>query len=149
MKRFQFRLEPILHYRRYLEKRAQIALVNAKAEQGRRAREAQRLVQVKAGAALECRREGEQGIPAAKYQIHQNYLKKMERDIKGARQRLEEGKRAVETETGLLQEATRHKRVLELYRDQQLETHSRETAQEEQKTLDELVLMKRGEPICD
>jgi len=145
MKRFNFRLEKIRHYRDYLEKDARIKLANARNEYIRREEEVRRLTDIKSRIARRCSNDGSRGISVPAYRIYQAFLQKLGDDLERAYGRLKEGKGDVITEQRALKEASIKKKTLETLRDLQLEKYMEKIEDEGQKVMDEQALMRRGE----
>ena len=77
MKPFSFRLESILNYRNYLEKKAQRDLFKAKSEVMGWEREIKRLSERRMEIAQECSEAGIRGIDAPRYQTYKTFLQKL------------------------------------------------------------------------
>lgn len=144
MKRFSFRLDSILDYRRYLEKTAQRDLVAAKNEQMLRKRAAESLAVRRGETAQACRAESFEGIDVPRYHIYKSFLLGLDRDLEKAHAGLREGENTIRAKEVVLQRKTVGKRVLEVLKDLQRKAHRVQMERAEQKDLDELVIMRKG-----
>jgi len=147
MKPFSFRLDSILNYRRYLEKRAQGDLYNAMNMCKRIKEEIERLKDRRKEAARTCSEEGFRGIDVSLYQMYRSFLQGIDRDLETAHNNLEEGREKVNTQKAALRKESIKKKTLETLRDSQLKRHLEGLEREEQKVLDELVIMREGQSV--
>ena len=90
MKRFSFRLDRLLHYRKYLEKQAQKNLYSARREALSREKALKRLVERRMATERKCRDEGFRGMDVPLYRIYQSFLQKSNDDLETARIQLQE-----------------------------------------------------------
>ena len=144
MRPFSFRLDSILNYRNYLEKRAQRDLFNAKNEYIGSKEALRKLEDKRMETARRCSDEGFRGIDVAFYQMYRSFLKKLDYDIEGAHISIEEGKEKVKVQEAVLRKESIKKKTLETLKDLQLKKYSERLEREEQKIVDELVIIKRG-----
>ncbi|MFH1993445.1 MAG: flagellar export protein FliJ [Pseudomonadota bacterium] len=147
MRPFRFRLDKILDYRGYLLKRAQIDLYNAQSEYKRRQNELKSLAQTRVEVARECMDEGIKGIDVARYKIYQAFLQKLDDDLGKAHIRLKEGKKHLAVKAAQLKKASMKRKALETLKDRQYKKYQKTSENEEQKALDEIVLIGRGRKI--
>jgi len=143
MKPFSFRLDSILNYRNYLEKRAQRNLVNAINEYRGLEREIERLSKKRIEIAGKCSEEGLRGMDVPKYHIYRFFLQKVTDDLERANMSLEKTEEKIKKKKAVLKGESIKKKTLETLKDSQLKKHMLRLETEEQKTLDELVIMKR------
>ena len=143
MKPFSFRLDSILNYRNYLEKRAQRNLVNAINEYRGLEREIERLSKKRIEIAGKCSEEGLRGMDVPKYHIYRFFLQKVTDDLERANMSLEKTEEKIKKKKAVLKGESIKKKTLETLKDLQLKKYMLRLETEEQKTLDELVIMKR------
>jgi flagellar FliJ protein len=145
MKRFKFRLDPVIRYREYRERIVQIAL----------ARETQALVeskdrisemeQVRRYTASELDSEQEQGIEVDRYRVFTAYLQGLRDEIKSESEHLVEiGKRIREKQEAVKVETIK-KKTLELIKQTKYSKYSEWINRAEQKAADELIGLKKHE----
>ncbi|MCD4717922.1 MAG: flagellar export protein FliJ [Desulfobacterales bacterium] len=144
MKRFSFRLENILKYRNYMEKRAQMALLDVRNEYMRRENRVKELATIRTGRIIKCRDEATRGLDVPVYKIHQAFLQKLDHDLAIAHMDLQEGKQQVKIQEKILKGESIKKRSLETLKDLQLKNYIKNLEQEDQKFMDEMVTMRKG-----
>ena len=144
MKPFTFRLERMLHYRGYLERRAQIDLYNTKNAYKAQEGEIKELDQMKIELDQECRDEGARGMQVHLYQIYRFYINKLDMDLEKAHRRLKELGKQVKVKETVLKEETIRKKTLENLKDLQFDRFMQQLNKEEQKEMDEVVILRRG-----
>ena len=147
MKPYSFRLNKILDYRKYLRKRAQIDVFNARNECQKMEKEVLRLVEQKAEISEERSKEEEKGMSVPEYQIFQAFLQKLGHDLKEAHLRLDEEKENVMVKEAILKQASIKKKTLETLKDFQYKKYMEAMRREEQKILDEIVLTGKGRSV--
>ncbi len=143
MAHFVFRLERVLRYREYLEKQARQKL--------RRSREAcaykeKTLIDVKSqrkSAAERCEKEVVQVVSTARYLLYQRYIDQLSMDAEEAKQGLESAKQEVKAMENEWRRASSNKKSLEALKERQSGVHGEMLKAEEQKFLDELVILRR------
>ena len=143
MKPFNFRLERILDYRKYIEKKAQGDLFNAKNECMKKEEEIQRLSMKRTEIANECSDEGFRGMVVPMYQIYQVFRQKLDHDLERIHISLKEGEEKVMEQEAVLKREVIKKKTLEVLKDLQHKTYRETLDREEQKILDEIVIIRR------
>lgn len=144
MKPFSFRLDSILRYRSHLEKMAQRDLFRAINRVIEIERAIKGLGEKRVETARECSDEGFKGINVPQYQIYRSFLKGLEHDLERSHIRLEEGEEKVKAKKAALRRASIKKKTLEALKDVRHKEYMTRLEREEQKVLDELVLMRKG-----
>ena len=147
MKPYSFRLDKILDYRRYLRKRAQIDVFNARNECQKREKEVLSLVELRTGITEECSEEESKGIIVPVYLIFQAFMQKLDYDLKNAHRRLNEGKEKLIVKEAILKQASLKKKTLERLKDIQYKKYMDNKEREEQKILDEIVITGKGRSL--
>jgi flagellar export protein FliJ len=147
MKPYSFRLNKILDYKKYLRKRAQIDVFNARNECQEREKEVLRLVDKKEGVSEECSEKEIKGMSVPEYQIFKKFLNKIDCDLEDAHLRLDEGKEKVTVEEAILKQASIKKKTLETLKDLTYEKYMETLGREEQKILDEIVITGKGRNV--
>ena len=147
MKPYSFRLDKILDYRKYLRKRAQIDVFNARNECHKREKELLGLVEKRAEISEECSEEETKGMCVPVYQLFQAFMQKIDYDLKGAHIRLNEGKEKVMVKEAILKQASIKKKTLETLKDLQHQKYMETLGREEQKILDEIVITGKGRSV--
>jgi flagellar export protein FliJ len=147
MKPYSFRLNKILDYRKYLRKRAQIDVFNARNECQKREKEVLRLVEQREGISEECSEEETKGMRVSVYQIFKAFLKKIDYDLEEAHLKLNEEKEKVMVKEAILKQASIKKKTLEALKDFQYKKYMENMGREEQKILDEIVITGKGRSV--
>jgi flagellar FliJ protein len=147
MKSYSFRLNKILDYRKYLRKRAQIDVFNARIECQKREKELLSLVDQRAEISEECSEEETRGMSVPVYQIFQSFMKKIDYDLKDAHLKLNEEKEKVMVKETILKIASIKKKTLETLKDLQYKKYMETMRREEQKILDEIVITGKGRSV--
>jgi len=147
MKSYSFRLNKILDYRKYLRKRAQIDVFNARIECQKREKELLGLVDQRAEISEECSEEETKGMSVPVYQIFQSFMKKIDYDLKDAHLKLNEEKEKVMVKETILKIASIKKKTLETLKDLQYKKYMETMRREEQKILDEIVITGKGRSV--
>lgn len=147
MKSYSFRLNKILDYRKYLRKRAQIDVFNARIECQKREKELLGLVDQRAEISEECSEEETKGMSVPVYQIFQSFMKKIDYDLKDAHLKLNEEKEKVMVKEAILKLASIKKKTLETLKDLQYKKYMETMRREEQKILDEIVITGKGRSV--
>ena len=143
MKRFSFRLDSILGYRRYQEKRAQRDLVNARHEQAQRERAAKQLADKRTEAAEACTEEGFKGIHVPRYHLYKSFLGSLNEDLGKAHLKLRQGEEEIHAKKSALTRRSVEKKSLEVLRDLKVKAYKLSIEQEEQKAMDELAILRK------
>ena len=147
MKSYSFRLNKILDYRKYLRKRAQIDVFNARIECQKREKELLGLVDQRAEISEECSEEETKGMSVPVYQIFQSFMKKIDYDLKDAHLKLNEEKEKVMVKEAILKIASIKKKTLETLKGLQYKKYMETMRREEQKILDEIVITGKGRSV--
>ncbi|MBW2066024.1 MAG: flagellar export protein FliJ [Deltaproteobacteria bacterium] len=144
MRSFVFRLDRVLRYRTYQEKKALVDL--SRAISGRL--EAKRLVHTlneqKREMAERCRDEQIRGIRVSRYRFYRASLEKLDHDLKEAYQEVDRADHRVKSLEEALKRESLRKKSLEILKDLHFKRHGEKAEREEQRTLDEMVMPRRG-----
>ena len=143
MKRFCFRLDSILGYRRYQEKKAQRALFNARHEQAQRKQAAEQLAEKRIEMAEACTEEGSKGIDVSRYHLYKAFLRSLSKDLDKAHLELRAGEEEIHAKNSALTRRSVEKKSLEVLRDVKVKAYKMSIDQEEQKAMDELVILRK------
>jgi len=147
VKPYSFRLNKILDYRKYLRKRAQINVFQARSECQKKEKEVLRLVEQRTKISEECSKEETEGISVPVYQIFQAFYQKTNHDLNEAHLRLNEEKENVMVKEAILKQASIKKKTLETLKDSQYKKYMETLGREEQKILDEIVITGKGRSV--
>jgi len=146
MKPFKFRLESVLKYRRFMEKKEMMRLMQHKMVCEDIKMAISNLDARRSDMAQKCSRAGAQGASVFEYLSYKSYLNTLQEDIETAQHELREKERRVREQEAVLKKETEKKKVLERLRELRFEDHREMIAKLEQGYLDELIINKRGVP---
>lgn len=144
MKPFSFRLDGVLNYRRYREKKAQKDLSLARRELMEKRNAARELAERRMEMAKKCSDEGFSGMAVPLYRIYKGFMKRLEQDLENTITELEEGEGKVMAQEAVLRKESVKKKMLETLKDELFQKHLDTLESEGQKALDEIVLLGKG-----
>jgi flagellar export protein FliJ len=144
MKPFFFRLDSILHYREYQEKRALSDLAIARDEYRATEKLVNRLASERVELAKRCSDEGFKGIDVPLYLMYRSFMETLYSELEGAHGVLKRAGENVKAREMVLKRSSIEKKVLEALRDLERKRYNERLEKEEQKVMDELVIIKRG-----
>lgn len=138
MKRFQFRLETLLKFRKMEEEQAQIKLTEANIRLYKEQELLQQL-QNQLTACLELLSREQTASPTIEtLKTFSYYIDKTKRDIVGQQEQIVKAEAHRQECLAVLEEAVKQRKLVDNLREKRLEQYNREVLQEEQKVLDEL-----------
>lgn len=144
MKRFSFRLDNILNYRNYLEKKARKNLLDARNQCMERENRVKRLAGKRIESIIQYRDEAMKGLDVSMYKIYQTFMQKLDHDLERAHMDFQEEEKKVKAQEKILKKESIKKKALEILKDLQLKDYMKRLDQEEQKYMDEMVIIRRG-----
>ena len=145
MKRFKFRLDPVIRYREYRERIAQIGLARetqALVESEKRISE---IEQARRCTVSELDSEQKQGIEVDRHLIFTAYLQGLHDEIESERERLVEIDKRIREKQEAAKVETMKKKTLEWIKQTQYSIHLKWINRAEQKAADELIGLKKHE----
>ena len=113
MKPFKFRLESVLKYRKFMEKKELMRLMQLKKACEDIGTSISRLATRRSDMALKCSRAGAEGASAFEFLSYKACLDSLQEDIDAARYELGEKERRVREQEAVLKEQTTRRKVLE------------------------------------
>ena len=144
MKQFSFKLDKILSYREYQEKKAIKDLMVVRMECLEKEKQIEKLISKKSENIVQCKAQAIKGMEAAMYKIYQVFTKKLENDLEGAHKELSKSRERVNAREKMLHQISIKKKSLEALKDFKLKNHTKMLAQEDQKLMDEMAIIKNG-----
>ena len=147
MKAFSFRLESVLNYRKFLEKKAMMQLMREKKLYSEVEMLISHFKSKKSEVAKQCHLAGLNGVDASHYQTYKSYLGKLNDDIDKAYIELKEKEKDIEEQEMVLKNETVKKKAVETLRNRHFEEHRSMAEKAEQKYMDEVVILQRGVKI--
>ena len=144
MKRFKFRLDPIIRYRQYLERLALMELAKAREELTETEKRIRKIQQTTRDVTRELSSLQAEGIAVDRYRIYADYLQGLKDRIECEDERLVEIGKAVREKHKAVEVERIKKETLEWIRQNEYAKHSRMIDREQQKAAEELVSLNRG-----
>jgi flagellar FliJ protein len=144
MGRFVFRLEKVLRYREHLEKNARQELRRAREACASKERAVMDVNLKRHLVANRCAGEEEQGMVVATYHLYRTFIERLSRELEDAEQSLQGAKEEVRAMEKAWLRASSNKKSLENLRERQGLAHKENQGREDQKLMDELVILRRG-----
>ena len=145
MKRFKFRLDPVIRYREYRERIAQIGLARetqALVESEKRISE---IEQARRYTVSELDSEQKQGIEVDRHLVFTGYLQGLRDEIESERERLVEIDKRIREKQEAAKVETMKKKTLEWIKQTQYSKYLKCIDRAEQKAADELIGLKKHE----
>jgi len=149
MKRFQFRLQALLKYKKHLEEMARQEMAKAISRVNACEERIQTLGKERRDVAHSLEQQVEKGMGSGEFKRYHEFIGVMDQMLvsqKKTKQRLE--KELVEKRS-MLAKRTIDKRAMERLREKRADEYTREMLKEEQKALDEVASLKRARELAD
>lgn len=147
MKRFQFKLEPLLNYRTYLEKLAQQDTARAHMDvKGCKAAIRQlKFNHIRQSDEIE--ESLQQGLHSSQFKRYYEYLEALENQLVDEKKRKTHLKKVLEEKVQILRKKSVDKKAMELYRERQHTRYHQQLLKTEQKELDEISSLKTARKV--
>ncbi|WDP89810.1 MAG: flagellar export protein FliJ [Desulfobacter sp.] len=142
MKRFEFKLQSLLNYRKHLEQQARQDMARAVADVTACEKGIADMKQNRLDAEGRLDRLVEKGIPSNEFRSHYAYLSGLDQTIVSERDRKRYLEKVVAEKRKILKQRTIDKKAMERLRERRAEEYTREMLREEQKGLDEISAIK-------
>lgn len=142
MKRFSFRLEKVLRYRKYLETKARIKLTDAINEFHEKENSIKMIAAKRKELANECGGEKEKGMDVARYRLYYHYFRKLNEEQEEGTLALKKTEEKVQTHRALLTKESIKKKTLEMLKEVQRGRYQEISGKEEQKRMDETAVIR-------
>ncbi len=142
MKKFQFKLNPLLNYRKYLERLAQQDTAKAHLDVKNCEALIQALKQDRIQQADTIEKILQKGTSATQFKLFHDYLDAVENQIEDENGRKKQLKDVLKKKVEILKKKTVDKKVMETYRERQQIKYNDQLRQTEQKELDEISSLK-------
>ncbi len=142
MKKFNFRLEPLLNYRKYLERIAQQHTAKAHMDVKNCENQILNLKQVWTDNTNEVENIVEKGVSAKEFKRYHDYLNSVESGIAQEESRKLQLKKVLKEKLFELKKKSVDKKAMALYREKLKAVYTQELLKNEQKELDEISSLK-------
>ncbi len=149
MKKFDFRLQPLLKYRQYLERVAQQKTAKAHMDVKNCEKQISHFTKVYANSNDRIKEEVVKGISAVEFKRYHDYLDSVESTIKEEKLRKNDLKKVLAEKLVELKKKSVDKKAMELYREKLRTAYTQEMIKTEQKDLDEISSMKTARTLSN
>ena len=149
MKRFEFKLEALLNYKRHLEQIARREMAVVAEHVNRTEAEIQALRQDRHTAIDTLGDLVEKGVDAAEFKRHHDFIATVEQMIVIEKRNKAELEKRLNEKRAVLKQRTIDKKAIERLKEKQAEAYLREMLREEQKGLDEMSSIKTAREAMD
>ena len=146
MKRFSFKLDTVLKYREHQERQAEMALGDARKACRQSMEKVDELVLQKKEISHRLQNHVREGVSASWYLTCHRFSSELETALESAREELKEKDRIVQERTEILKGQYVKKESLKTLRSASAAHHQKCMEIQEQKILDEMVLLRKGGP---
>lgn len=144
MKRFQFRLEPLLRYREYLEQQAQQEVAKVRSEILACEERIAKYEKDSAETAQELDEEVASGIDSKRYQHYTRYLEGIESSLETENMNRKELLKLLSEKQKQLTQRSVDKKVLEKLKNRRRENYYREALKTLQKETDDMIVVRKA-----
>ncbi len=149
MKRFRFRLEPLLRYRGFRERQAQQKLFQAQTDLADSERRILKGNEAFAESAKSLDEKTSAGIPITEYRLHRGYLTGIEMALDMERRRRSKLQQVTEKRQQELAQKSKEKKLLENLKDRKKEVYYQDITQYLQKEIDDMVTVRKAREIIE
>lgn len=149
MKRFRFRLQALLNYKRHLEEMARQEMAKAVTRVNACEERIQSLVKERQEVALTLEKRVADGISSGEFKRYHGFMAAMDQAVSEQRHVKARLEKELEEKRSILTRRTIDKRAMERLREKRTDEYFREMLKEEQKVLDEVASLKRVRELSD
>jgi len=149
MKRFKFKLQPLLNYRQYLERLAQQNTAKANLNVKNCEKQITHLKQAYNQNADTIERNMLKGVKASEFRRYHDYLDSVENSIEDEKSRKIDLKKVLKEKLLELKKKSVDKKVMEIYREKLKADYTQEIIKIEQKELDEISSLKTARTLAN
>ncbi len=144
MKKFAFRLEPVLKLRQYKERQAQMELARAQAVLKENQLQLETTQNEAVGARSRWEAGLEKGMWETEFRMHADHLRGVKQQIHEILERKMQLEELVAMRQKELMDATVERKSMDLLKEKQMKEHQAEAGKAEQKQTDELAVLHRS-----
>ncbi len=144
MKQFQFKLDPVLKYRRHREQKARMDLAEARMACEKIRSRFDDVWHEKKQMQAQLKKDSQEGIAAGRYLACQNFVSRLERELTSVQSDLKKQEEKVQVLRSQLKQQYIEKESLEGLKTTHAGIHKKQVETELQKSSDELVLIRKG-----
>ncbi|KPK89999.1 MAG: hypothetical protein AMJ94_10445 [Deltaproteobacteria bacterium SM23_61] len=141
--RFHFPLQPLLNWKRSLEEHSQMKLAEMAARLRAQEEEIERLTLKRLRYEQKLKEKFQEGIQAKEYTLYRQFGEDSRRELFSQEERRRKIIREMEGERETLVSLTKEKKILEKLKEKQFRKFKYEAEKADQKTVDEITILKR------
>ncbi len=149
MRRFEFKLESLLNYKKFLEKMARQEMAKAVANINDCDQQIQTLKETKVTSSLKLEKVVEKGVGAQEFKLHHEFLAMVDQMIVDEKIRKTQLEKILDEKRSMLKKRTIDKKAMERLRERRSKEYSQEMIRNEQKELDEISSLKTAREIAN
>ena len=142
MRRFRFKFEPVLRYRRMMEEQRKLEFAQAMAVYDLALSRLNEVLKRMEDVKRELEHREEEGLTASEAQLYLRYLSLLKEIEAERREELRRAEEKMKTAREKLMESRRDKRAIEILREKEMERFNEEFKREELKLIDEVSINK-------
>jgi flagellar FliJ protein len=143
MKKFKFRLDAVLRYRKYQERNAQLELVKAKNAVVEKRNLIERLKHNRMQAIIELKDREDEGISVGRHRFYTNYITGTDAALEEEQKQLVVLEKVMRKHQELVKKEQIKRKTLEKIEEKQRKEYITNFIKFEQKTMDEMVVIRR------
>jgi len=149
MKRFEFKLQSLLNYKKHLEQMARQEMAKAVADVNACETQILKLHETKKNAAQRLEQLVEKGVGSGEFKLHNGFLTILGQMIIEENRRKQQLEKILDEKRSMLTKRTIDKKAMERLREKRAQEYTREMLSEEQKALDEVASLKTVRELAD
>lgn len=149
MKRFEFKLQSLLNYKKHLEQMARQEMAKAVADVNACENQILKLHETKKNAAQRLEQLVEKGVGSGEFKLHNGFLTILGQMIIEENRRKQQLEKILDEKRSMLTKRTIDKKAMERLREKRAQEYTRDMLSEEQKALDEVASLKTVRELAD
>jgi len=143
MKKFKFKLEAVLRYRKYRERNAQLELVKAKNAVVDKKNLIEKLKQNRLQAIRDLKEEESKGIEVGRHRFYTNYITGTDEALEEEQKQLIQLEKILRKHQEIVRKEQIKRKTLEKIEEKQQKEYISEYIKFEQKTMDEMIVIRQ------
>jgi flagellar FliJ protein len=149
MKRFEFKLQSLLNYKKHLEEMARQEMARAAADVNACEQRIRELGEERENAVTSIEKLVEDGVDAQAFKMYHGFVAALEQSITEEWQRKVALDKVLDEKRSVLKQRTIDKKAMERLRERRADEFMKEMLREEQKGLDEIAALKTAREITN
>tara|TARA_B100000614_G_scaffold253759_1_gene268120 strand:+ start:1276 stop:1734 length:459 start_codon:yes stop_codon:yes gene_type:complete len=149
MKRFEFKLQSLLNYKKHLEEMARLEMARAASDVNACEQRIRELGEERENAVTNIEKLVEEGVNARAFNMYHGFVQALEQSITEEWQKKVSLDKVLDEKRLLLKQRTIDKKAMERLRERRADEFMKEMLREEQKGLDEIAALKTAREITN